>query len=88
MPTATHGASQPLGRHEKGEHLFLCPIDGVVPQAVISVICNRCDSRNVKKVGDMYVCPECMKSTAHPFECRLCGSKKVSYVAVAQASRA
>ena len=54
---------------------FTCPNDGVVLQDLVSFLCNRCGSK-MKKIGDSYLCPECLKPNAK-FECRLCNSKAV-----------
>lgn len=62
---------------ENSEIKFLCPNDGQIDQEKVSFLCNRCESRKTIRVGNTYMCPECLEPDAS-LECRICGSKKVS----------
>ncbi len=55
---------------------FVCPINGNIDQDKVNFLCNRCGAEKTLKVGNSYICPECLEPDAK-LECRLCGSKKV-----------
>jgi len=57
---------------------FYCPNDGPLTQSMVNFVCNICRGTDAIKMNGMYVCPDCLKSS-EPFECRLCGSRKVTY---------
>ncbi len=62
---------------EKVEIKYICPNNGIIVQNNVNFLCNRCGVQKTIRVGNTYMCPECLEPEAK-LECRLCGSKKVA----------
>lgn len=56
---------------------YKCPTHGVVDEVDVAFLCNTCKTTEVKKVGGLYVCPECFTSS-YPMMCRICEDKNVT----------
>lgn len=67
--------------HQVGEVVahFVCPQDGLIHQDCVDFLCNKCDSRELTFKDGVYLCPQCY-TQVNPFRCRLCGSRKISFV--------
>jgi hypothetical protein len=61
---------------EESKIKFICPNDGEISQDDVVFLCNVCSTTELKEVDGMYVCDQC-ENSAHPLECRMCGSKDV-----------
>lgn len=56
---------------------FNCPNCGEIDEVDVAFVCNTCNSTEAKHIDGMYICKQC-EITAHPLECRICGSKDVT----------
>jgi len=65
---------------QKSTIKFICPNDGELDELDVAFVCNTCSSIEAKHVDGMYICKQC-ENSAHPLECRICGSKDVKMVA-------
>ncbi len=61
---------------QKKKVTFHCPVCGELDEVDVAFVCNTCSSKEAKHVDGMYICNQC-ENSAHPLECRICGSKDV-----------